>query len=193
MTAVWRFARLAAGTPSTGSGSLVHRLGVPSTSVWLPVPIPPWPPAPWTRAKGLQAVPPPQVAPGGRRRRGDAGCVALTGRSFWSPPRSAKRLQMGPRRLAPRPTTRRGASVPRSRHHHHHPGVITPKGTSSSNSRRGSSSDLNCSSHNSSSHKQCGDSIRSGDRLASRVTGKSRAPSKCSPFFYEPNHHADKS
>ena len=41
--------------------------------------------APWTRAKGLQAVPPPQVAPGGQRRRGDAGCVVLTGRSFWSP------------------------------------------------------------------------------------------------------------
>jgi hypothetical protein len=42
-------------------------------------------PAPWAKAKGLQAVPPPQVAPGGRRRRGDAGCVVLTGRSFWSP------------------------------------------------------------------------------------------------------------
>jgi hypothetical protein len=34
---------------------------------------------------------------------------------------------------------------------------------------------------------------RNGDRLASRVTGRSRAPSKCNPFFFEPNHHADKS
>jgi hypothetical protein len=33
----------------------------------LAAPLPPWPPAPWTRAKGLQVVPPPvpppQVAP----------------------------------------------------------------------------------------------------------------------------------
>jgi hypothetical protein len=179
MTAAWRFTRQAVGTPSAGSESPMLRLRVPSPSVWLPTPIPPWPPAPWTRAKGLQAVPPPQVALGGRRRRGDAGCVALTGHSFRSPPRSARRLQMGPRRPAPRPTARRGALVPRSRHHHHHPGVITPRSTSSSNSnRRGSSSDL---------------SSRSGDLLASRVTGKSRAPSKCSLFFHEPNHHADKS
>jgi hypothetical protein len=127
--------------------------------------------SPWTRAKGLQAVPPPQVAPGGRMRRSDVGCVTLTGRSFRSPPRSANRLQMGPRRQAPRPTTRRGASVPRFHRHHHHPGVITPKSTTSSNSN----------------------SSRSGDRLASRVTRKSRVPSKCSPFFHEPNHHADKS
>jgi hypothetical protein len=125
MIATWRFARPATGTPSTRSRFLVHRLGVPSPLVRLPAPIPPWPPAPWTRAKGLQAVPPPQVAPGGRRRRGDTGCIALTGRSFQSPPRSARGLQMGPRRPAPRLTTRRGASVPRSRRHHHHPGVIT--------------------------------------------------------------------
>jgi hypothetical protein len=65
----------------------MHRwLEVPSPPVWLAAPIPLWPPAPWTRVKGLQPVPPPQVAPGGRRRRGDASCIALTGRSFWSPP-----------------------------------------------------------------------------------------------------------
>jgi hypothetical protein len=139
MTAAWWFARPTARTPSMGSRFLVHRLRVPSPSVWLPVPIPPWPPAPWTRAKGLQAVPPPQVASGGRRRRGNAGCIALTGRLFRSPPRSARRLQMVPRRLAPRPTTRRGVSVPRSRRHHHHPGVITPRSTSSSNSNNNSS------------------------------------------------------
>jgi hypothetical protein len=84
------------------------------------------------------------------------------------PPRSARGLQVRPRRPAPRPTARRGASVLRSRRHHHHLGVITPGGTSSNNSN-------SSSSHNSSSS-------RSGDRLASRVTGRSRAPSKCSPF-----------
>jgi hypothetical protein len=87
------------------------------------------------------------------------------------PPRSARGLQVGPRRPAPWPTARRGASVLRSCHHHHHLGVITPRDTSSSNNN----------------------SSRSGDHLASRVTGRSRAPSKCSPFFFEPNHHADKS
>jgi hypothetical protein len=111
--------------------------------------------APWIRVKGLQAVPPPQVALGGRRRRGDAGCVALMGHSFRSPPRSARGLQVGPRRPAPRPSTRRGASVLRFRRHHLHPGVFTPRSASSSNISR------------------------SGDRLASKVTGKSRAPSKC--------------
>jgi hypothetical protein len=69
MTAVWRFARPTAWTPSMGSGSLMLRLGVPSPSVWLPAPIPPWPPAPCTRAKGLQAVPLPQVAPRDHPRR----------------------------------------------------------------------------------------------------------------------------
>jgi hypothetical protein len=78
---------------------------------------------------------------------------------------------VGPRRRAPRPMARRGTSVLRSRRHHHHLGVITPKGTNSSNNR----------------------SRRSGNHLASRVTGMSRAPSKCSPFFFELNRHADKS
>jgi hypothetical protein len=69
--------------------------GGPTSLVWLAAPIPPWPPAPWTRAKGLQAVPLPQVAPGGRRRRGDAGCIALTGRSFWSPPEAPEDCRWG--------------------------------------------------------------------------------------------------
>jgi hypothetical protein len=81
--------------PSTGSGSPMHRLEVPSLPVWLPMLIPLWPLAPWTRAKGLQAVPPPQVTPGGRRRRGDAGCVALTGRSFRSPPEAPEDCRWG--------------------------------------------------------------------------------------------------
>jgi hypothetical protein len=88
------------------------------------------------------------------------------------PPRSARGLQAGPRKPALGPMARRGPSVLRSRCHHHRLGVITPRGTSSSHNSNGS---------------------RSGDRLASRVTGKSRAPSKCSPFFFEPNHHADRS
>jgi hypothetical protein len=81
-TAAWRFIRPAVGTPSVGSRSLVYRLGVLSPPVRPLVSILPRPPAPWTRAKGLQAAPPPQVAPGVRRRRGDAGCVVLMSRSF---------------------------------------------------------------------------------------------------------------
>jgi hypothetical protein len=112
--------------------------GGPSLLAWLPVP-PPRPPAPWTRAKGLQAVPPPQVPPGGQRKRGDAGCAAPTGHLFRTP-RSVRELLVGPRRPAPRPRARRGASVLRHHHHrarrhhnhhhhryrrrHHHPGVI---------------------------------------------------------------------
>jgi hypothetical protein len=61
MRAAWQFIRLAVGTPSAGFGSPVYRLGVPSPPVRPLVPVPPWPPAPWTRAKGLRAAPPPQV------------------------------------------------------------------------------------------------------------------------------------
>jgi hypothetical protein len=106
-----------------------------------------------------------------RLRRADGSLIL-------EPPRSDRGLQVGPRRPAPRPTARRGALVLWSRHHHHHLGVITPRGTSSSNSNISSR-------HNSNS--------RSGDRLASRVTRRSRDPSKCSPFFFEPNHHVDES
>jgi hypothetical protein len=86
---------------------------------------------------------------------------------------------VGPRRPAPRPRARRGASVPRHhnhrvhRHHnhhhrrvrrrHHHPGAISPRGTSSSN-------------NNSSNSKSSG-------RPASMVARRSRAPSECNPFF----------
>jgi hypothetical protein len=45
--------------PSTGSRSLVYRLGVLNLPVGLLVPVPPWPPAPWTGARDLQAAPPP--------------------------------------------------------------------------------------------------------------------------------------
>jgi hypothetical protein len=132
-------------------------------------------PSPLDKGKGATSVVSALGSSGGseeerrrRLRRADGSLVS-------KPPRSARGLQVRPRRLAPRPTVRRGASVLRSCRHHHHLGVITPRDTSSNNS--------NSSSRNS----------RSGDRLASRVTRRFRAPSKCSPFFFEPNHHADKS
>jgi hypothetical protein len=47
--------------------------------------VPAAPPAPWTRAKGLQVAPPPQAALGCWRRRGDVSCVAPTTRLFRTP------------------------------------------------------------------------------------------------------------
>jgi hypothetical protein len=107
-----------------------------------------------------------------RLRRTDGSFVA-------DPPRSFRGLLVGPRRPAPRLRARRGTSVlrhhrhrarrPHNHHHrrvrrrHHHLGVTSPKGTSSSS---------NDSSSNSSG------------RPTSRVAGKSRAPSECSPFFH---------
>jgi hypothetical protein len=135
-------------------------------------------PSPLDKGKGATSIASAPGDSGVRRRRGDADCVVLTCRSSRSPPRSARGLQAGPRRPAPGPTARRGTSVLRSHRHHRHLGVITPRGISSSNSN-------NNSSRNSSSS--------SSGRPASRVTGRSRAPSKCSPFFFEPNHHADRS
>jgi hypothetical protein len=135
-------------------------------------------PAPWTRAKGLQAVPPPQVVlgVGGREATPTAPHRRVI---YLGPSRSVRGLLVGPRRPAPRPRARRGASVlchhhHRVCHHHnhhhrrvrrrpHHLGVISPRGTSSSS---------NDSSSNSSG------------RHASRVVGKSRAPSECNPFFH---------
>jgi hypothetical protein len=180
-----------AGAPTAGSGPPTRRPEAPSLPVWLPappleLPVPPSRhPAPWTRVKGLQAALPPQAASGCRRKRGDAGCAAPTGRLFWTPPlwlrrpapRSVIGLLAGPRRPAPRPWARRGASVlrhhshrvRRNHNHHHcwarrrqqHLGMISPKGTSSSNNN----------------------SSRSRGRPASRVAGRSRAPSECNPFL----------
>jgi hypothetical protein len=42
-------------------------------------------PTPWTKARGLQAALPPQVASGCRRKRGDAGCAVPTDRLFRTP------------------------------------------------------------------------------------------------------------
>jgi hypothetical protein len=145
-------------------------------------------PAPWTRAKGLQAAPPPQAVPGCRRRRGDVGCAVPTDHLFRTPPlgprrtapRSVRGLLAGPRRPAPRPRAHRGAPVLRHhshrvrRHHNHnhrrarrqqqHLGIISPKGTSSSNNN----------SNN-----------RSSGRPAFRVAGRSSAPSEWSPFLFD--------
>jgi hypothetical protein len=77
--------RLAVGTPSAGFRSPVYRLGDPSPPVGLLVSVPPRPLAPWTRAKGLQVAPLPQVALGGRRKKGDVGCTAPTDRLLQTP------------------------------------------------------------------------------------------------------------
>jgi hypothetical protein len=166
----------------------IHILGVPAKVPSLPVrppASPQRPPATWIRAWVLQTAPPPQVAPRVWRKKGDAGCVAPTGHLFRilplfrTRPRSVRGQLAGPRRPAPRPRACRGVSVlrhhhhrihchrchhhRRSRRHHHHLGVITPRDTSSNN-------------HSSSNNNNSG-------RPASRVAGRSRAPSKCSPFF----------
>jgi hypothetical protein len=64
-------------------------------------------PAPWTRAKGLQAAPRPQAAPGCRRKRGDAGCAAPTDHLFRTPPVGAEeassQAQGMQRRVSPPP------------------------------------------------------------------------------------------
>jgi hypothetical protein len=106
----------------------------------------------------LEAAPPPPLGP---RRPA---------------PRSVRGLLARPRRPTPRPRARRGASVlhhhsHRVRHHHSHHhhracrrqqhlGTISPRGTTSSSN-----------------------SIRGSGRPASRVVGRSRAPSECNPFL----------
>jgi hypothetical protein len=131
------------------------------------------------------------VAQGCWRKRGDVGCAAPTDRLFRTPLpvgprrpalRSVRGLLVGPRRLAPRPSTRRGASVLRHhnhwvrRHHNHHHcrvrrrhqhmRAISPRGTSSSN---------NNSNSNSSKSSGC---------PTSKVAGRSRAPSDCIPLLF---------
>jgi hypothetical protein len=143
-------------------------------------------PAPWARAKGLQAAPPPRrcQSVGGREATPAAPRRRLV--RFGPPPppplgprrptpRSVRGLLVGPRRPAPRPRAHRGASVLHHhnhrvcRHHNHHHrrahrrqqhlGMISPRGTSSSS--------------------------KSSGRPASRVAGRSRAPSEWSPFLFD--------
>jgi hypothetical protein len=117
--ATWRFIRLAVGTPSAGFGSPVYRLGVPSPPVRPLVPVPSRPPAPWTRAKGLQATPPPQVAPGAPRRRGS---VVPMGHLFQTPQKrqrtasgakeAGSQAQGAQRRVSPPPPPPSGPPPP---------------------------------------------------------------------------------
>jgi hypothetical protein len=144
---------------------------------------PPWPLAPRTMAKGLQAALPLRAPPRGRRERGDTDCAAPTGLSsricplIRIPPRSVRGRLAGPRRPAPRPRARRGASVllhhhnqTRRHRHHHQARRCHPRGRSSINS-----------------------SSRGSECPASKVTGRSRAPSKCGPFlfFYWSSYHVN--
>jgi hypothetical protein len=135
-------------------------------------PPPPRPSAPRTRARGLRAVLPPRVVPGDRRERGGTDCIAPTGLSsriyplIRTSPRSARGQLAGSRRPAPRPRARRGASV---LHQYHH---------------------QSCRHHHLAHHRRRGSSIisrnnsRGSGRLASRVAGRSKAPSKCTPFHF---------
>jgi hypothetical protein len=160
-----RFARSAVETPTVGG---------PQPAGAAPSANPAATPSPLDKGKGVASS---TSAPGDSRgseeerrcrlRRADGSLVS-------EPPKSTRGLQAEPRRPALGPTVHRGASVLRSLHYHRHLGVITARGTGSSNSSRNSSSS-------------------SGGRLASRVAGRSRAPSMCSPFFFEPKHHADRS
>jgi hypothetical protein len=138
-------------------------------------------PRPLDKGKGAASSSSALGGTGGQRKRGDTVYAAPTGRLLRTPPpppmgtrrpapRSVRGLLVGPRRLAPRPRARRGASVlhhhhhhRRVRHRHHHLGAISPRGTSNSS---------NDSSNNNNS-----------GRPASRVAGKYRAPSECNPFF----------
>ena len=104
-----------------------------------------------------------------RLRRAD-GSFVMDPHHDLDPPRSIRGQLAGPRRPAPRPRACRGASVlhnhhhqtRRHRHRHHHRARRRhPRGRSSINSSSSS---------------------RGSERPASRVAGRSRAPSKWSPF-----------
>jgi hypothetical protein len=106
-----------------------------------------------------------------RLRRADGSFVSDPPLDL-DPPRSVRGRLAGPRRPAPRPRARRGASVlhhhhhqtRRHRHRHHHQARLRhPRGSSSINSSISS---------------------RGSERPASRVAGRSRAPSKCGPFLF---------
>jgi hypothetical protein len=138
--------------------------------------------APRGRAREPRAVLPPRVVPGGRRERGGTACVVPTGLSSRIRPliraslRSARGQLVGSGRPAPR--VRRGALVLHQHHHqlrhhrrHHH---------------------LACHCHTGSNINNSNSSRGSG-RLASKVVGKSRALSKCTPFRFPhwSSYHVD--
>jgi hypothetical protein len=128
--------------------------------------------APRARARELRAVLPSRVAPGGRRERGGTDCIVSTDLSSGIHPliraslRSARKQLAGSGRPAPWPRARRGVSVlhqhqHQSHRHHHH---------------------LACHCHNGSSINN--NSRKDSGRLASKVVGRSRAPSKCIPSHF---------
>jgi hypothetical protein len=161
----------------------VHRSEVPGSPMLAPE-LPPRPSAPRARARELRAVLPPRVVPGGRRERGGTDCIVPMGLSSRIRPlirtflRSARGQLAGSGRPTPRPRARRGASVLHQHHHqshrhrrHHHLACHRRKGTSINNSN----------------------SSRGSGRLASKVVGRSRAPSKFTPFHFPhwSSYHVD--
>jgi hypothetical protein len=101
----------------------IQILGVPvegSQPVGVGSGVPPAAPSPLDKGKGLLVAPLPRVVPGVRRKRGDAGCVALMG--HWSrtlpagprrsTPRSDRGPPMGPKRPTPKPRAQRHNSPP---------------------------------------------------------------------------------
>jgi hypothetical protein len=52
-------------------------------------------PSPLDKGKGAASGASAPSSSGGRRRRGDAGCIALMGRSFWSPPEAPEDCRWG--------------------------------------------------------------------------------------------------
>jgi hypothetical protein len=81
MRAAWR----AAGTPTEGSVFPVYRPEVPSPPMRAPE-VPPRPPTPRTRPKGLRVAFPLRAPPGGWRERGDTDYAAPTGFSSQTHP-----------------------------------------------------------------------------------------------------------
>jgi hypothetical protein len=171
----------------TGGRDPLHGIWIPGVPAGGPQPAGPAPnvgpvvaPNPLDKGKGATSG---ASAPGSsegseeerrrRLRRADGSFIS-------DPPRSVSGLLVGPRKPAPRPRARRGASVRRQHHHrvrrhhnhrrhwscrrHHHLGMISPRGTSSSNNNSSSNS-------------------KSIGRPTSRVAGRFRAPSEWSPFL----------
>jgi hypothetical protein len=162
----------------------VNQLEVPGPPM-LALELPQRPSTPRARGRGPRALLPPRVIPGGRRERGGTDCVAPMGLSsgihplIRTSPRSARGQLVGSRRPAPRPKARKGASVLHLHHHqshcrlrHHH---------LARRCRRGSSIDGSNSS-------------RGSGRLASKVVGRSRGQSECTPFHFPhwSSHHVDR-
>jgi hypothetical protein len=173
----------------------MRRLEAPRVPAWPPAPppelltSPPRPPAPWTRAKGLQVALPPQAALRCWRRRGDVGYAAPTDRLFRTPP--PPRWGRGGRlpKASEDRWQGRGVRLPGLGHAEAHQSstttaigsasttTTTTVGLAAANSTLGIVSPRGTSSSSNSS--------RNIGRPASRVAGRSRAPSEWSPFLFD--------